>query len=430
MQKLRPIFGGRAVQLSPEELSKPRERHGGTLTHCLGLSDPSNPTTIERLGMENDNVKRPLILIGGLPFTGKSAVARELGRLLEEQEEKLRQKRQDPDVTEDRLAVLKRRRACQKGEPGPSGYKRLQTLRSSGAVEQFADGRVVIVHMNEFCDTVQYKQTNGNAKSSSHSTGNNEQAHRSLSAAHFTASLGMLAQARSVFVDPGSAAQLEAARRQALEAHVFPELTAGNVVIITECLLDHVNGRFAADAYKAAANVCGRRLIPVYLACDPKDHEKRLACRARDDGVVVDSSESNNTTESTLTSEELQELSSVLTAPTAGDAGPDQGLYYFSPVVETDSPSAISGQPASPRRQNGLSTTSGPAAEQASRKPAGRFLGCHIDSTGLSARDTATLIRDFVQDLQHGVACMDLRDWEVDPDSIEAGWSVVGTQMQ
>ncbi|KIH90211.1 hypothetical protein SPBR_00740 [Sporothrix brasiliensis 5110] len=324
----------------------------------------------------------PMILINGLPFVGKSTVARELAYLLD-------------DGNRPGLVTTLREAAFNFfGDPSPrpskdrasaSAHKRDKHHRP---IEVFADGRAIVIDVEHLslllhAENGEHGQQPGGGHTSQSSK---PDAQTASSVARYCSSLSTLTRKK-----PSSEAadRLDRGRRSALEEGLLHEKRSASAVIFTEYLPKYngESGEFAAKSYRTAADVFDRRLIPVYLTCSEAEHQRRFECRQREEHQYVQAARARGVAFSenqiaAMAPAGLQQAAHALKKLHCGE----EDVYYFSKPAHFVNqqfqlgPPPVFGEPTAPEA----------------------YQGVRIDSTGLTALETAMVIRDFIHDVQRG----------------------------
>ncbi|CAK7244073.1 MAG: hypothetical protein STHCBS139747_005607 [Sporothrix thermara] len=329
-----------------------------------------------------------MILIIGLPAVGKSAVARELANLLEGSED-----RPDQQEAAWRLFVGPSRRP-QRGHdhvPGPIGCRRPET---SSPVEHFAGGKAVVVNVDHLSYMEDMRQRHARGTGEKRVMPPDSVIQTAGEVWWYCTSLASLQSSHQA--DPEVIRRLDRGRRLAVETYVMPQENRESTVILTECLYDDDrNGKSetVASAYKIAAGVFERRLIPIYLTCTAEEHQRRLACRQRDAQKNLENVEDAAKTYRipdedavVLRSQGFDQASAMIKNP---DKASEDVLYYFSKPADYKNGKFSM---ATKARYGDFETVDLPDDYQ----------GCRIDTTGLTPLEVASIIQRFCQDVMRG----------------------------
>ncbi|KAL1902521.1 hypothetical protein Sste5346_000963 [Sporothrix stenoceras] len=262
----------------------------------------------------------------------------------------------------------------------------------TGAKETFVDGRVVVLDVDHlsWARYLEKKDLKAqtNKKSSKRAAHNKPDVHTKAQIASFCSSLAVLKNEKTTAGDCPS--RLEDGRRKALQEGLLDEENQKSAVIFTEYLPksdDYKDTEYVADAYRTAATVFQRRLVPIYLTCSPEEHQRRIECRLRDELGLVKQARAGGAVfpknqMTAMTPGEVEKAARSLDKQNRSGSE----LYTFSAPAKFSNgrftytePDSIDG-PALPKEHHGL---------------------C-IDTTGLTPQETAVVIRDFIYDVLSG----------------------------
>lgn len=344
-----------------------------------GTSETVNP----KLPALDD--RYPMILVNGMPFVGKSTVARELAYLLEETNAK---EKNNPGLfTTMREAAWNFFKDPSprpaKDQPSGAGCKRDPCF---DPIESFADGRAVVLNVNHlsWVHNIEQKEHEEQDAGARRNQSIKPDAQTAGMVADFCSSLASLEHKNN----DNATDRLKIGRRVALEKGLLDEKHANSTVIFTEYIYKYgESAEFAANGYRTAANVFDRRLIPIYLTCSPDEHQRRFECRQRAELDFVKKAQARDVG---FPEEQMAAMAPKKLERAAGSLkkllGGKEKLYLFSKPANHANHEFTLESPPIPKN------TDAPEAYQ----------GCRIDSTGHSARETAMVIRDFIHDVQRG----------------------------
>ncbi|CAK7231419.1 hypothetical protein SBRCBS47491_007923 [Sporothrix bragantina] len=349
----------------------------------------------------------PMILITGLPAVGKTTVARELAYLLEESNSKrLNGNQPEPGLQEAAWAFFKNYRRGSASsdnsyQPGPSNCHRRE---HSSPVEYFARRKATVVNVDHFSYMEGMRERHMSGPDSKRLMPPEPLIRTAGEIWWYCMSLASLQSKRQA--DPESIRRLDRGRRLAIESYVMPESEKESAIILTECLYgDGRNGKSetVAVAYKTAAEVFDRRLIPIYLTCNAHEHQRRFECRQRDAQKNLEGISDPAITyripykdAMVLRQEGLDKVSASIKNRAKANGG---SLYYFS-------------KPADYQDGKYSVITEG---REFSFEPVDllhKNQGCRIDTTGLSASEVASIIQRFCEDVMRGMPLQTLKGWE------------------
>ncbi|CAK7202427.1 hypothetical protein SEUCBS139899_005150 [Sporothrix eucalyptigena] len=385
-------------------------------------TDPFNKEDQKLRG--NVDSRFPMIVLSGLPGVGKTVIARELANILEESDRSLvpgNEKRMT--LVETAWSFFQDPRPRSRPGSHDAGHPGCMRDTYSGPVEHFAGGKAIVVNVDHLsCEqSIQEREQRerradtrrGDGFGSTRAT--TEVSEKPLSKADkeiagslswYCTSLASLDPSRNH--DPETIRCLDKGRRLALEKYIMPEQNNNSTAIFTECLFqDDRNGasEYAAKAYKTAADVFERRLIPIYLTCDAKEHQRRFGCRETEMRQKLIASESQKAIGLLTPSEaevlargNIDSIEAMLKNVT--NKGEDV-LYYFSKPADYKDDKYF------------LPKEVGPTGELGSPQMPENYQGCRIDTTGLTPLEVAGIIQKFCEDVMRGKAGQTLVSWGV-----------------
>ncbi|CAK7220931.1 hypothetical protein SCUCBS95973_004324 [Sporothrix curviconia] len=354
----------------------------------------------------------PMILISGLPGVGKTAVERALAHLLEETHAIHARRNRRPSPLEAAWEFFVDPRPRAELDPShsradPSGCRRPET---SSPVESFANGKAIVVNVDHLSCTEALREEYANDSGNSRYVAGPSMVDAAAEAWWYCSSMASLQSNNQA--DPETIRRLDRGRRLAVEKYVMPKAYKQSCIILTECLFaDDRNGKseVAAAAYKTAAGVFERRLIPIYLTCDAKEHKRRLECRQRN--AQKSSQDTQNPAISyiiqekdatMLKSESLEKSAAHIDKLAKAGNG---RLYFFSQPAEYKDGKFYIAMKA--RVGDDFEPIDMPDEHQ----------GCVIDTTGLTASEAAMIAQWFCQDVMRGMPLQTWAGWNMGPMS-------------
>ncbi|CAK7270668.1 hypothetical protein SEPCBS57363_004218 [Sporothrix epigloea] len=350
----------------------------------------------------------PMVLITGLPAVGKSAVARELANLLEGSHDRFAQgNKTRPSAREAAWTFFvdprRRPRPGLLRSPGPTGCRR---RACSSPVEYFADGKAIVVNVDHLSCMEDLRE---NQKSDTSEKGATAADSATQTASEVRWYCNSLASLQPGFqAAPETIRRLDRGRRLAMERYVMPKETKESSIILTECLYDDDrNGKSetAAAAYKTAATVFQRRLIPIYLTCELSEHQRRFKCRQRDAAEIL---------------RDIQDPAKTLNIPENDITAltPDQGLdkasAFFKHQAKAEGSLYIFSKPADYKDGRFSVPAKTRVGDFEQIDLPSEYQGCRIDTTGLTPLEVAGIIQKFCQDVMRGRPLQTWEGWKKD----------------
>lgn len=343
-----------------------------------------NPTGSIYFPQAGDNSRKakfqesPLILINGSIIVGKSAIARDMAYILANKY---------PSHTAK----------CGKQVVPPPG----------GPVEAYIDGRIVVLHMNEM-----YHATyNTTPKSDDTGKASSAKSKPSTNKGLEHCDLWPGTETSTVMK------QMQEVRNKALLDFVVPEEQENKIVIITDCMYYSKESAESIQEYRIAARVTGRPFVHIYLTCSLDEHIQRLdhratarVCRPKcDEKKKRKKNDKGKGKEKVEVGELCEKFSTELLEKLRHD-------IRAMDVEESKWLPALFPAKRRPPCVGSSSTTS--------RKS--QFRGRLIDTTFMSAYETATSIAGLVEDIRNGIKSCDMGDTEISNDEGENAGAYYG----